>query len=476
MRSRRELLVAVALLTAAGVIAWRSTSGARNLDLISLYCGSHLASAGVDPYLLKPLASCERANWGKGTGIVLPAPQPGYDFAILALPAKLPFRVFEAPYFAIVLASLLLIAFAIGRLIQETPVVPLAALLPMSLLSASFYGGEKLLPFIAVAGICVSALLLSRKRYLGAAIAAAVAMCEPLVGFPAVLAMLLFVPRSRIATILCLGALAALSIAALGLRTNVEYATAALPIHARSEIAFPAQFGLAWVAHVFGTSDRAAVVIGNLCFVISLIVFLALARRVAFISARPEALVLLPPLAALCGSVYLHFWNFIVAVPAALVLAYCFAGTRWTRAIALLLIAVPWYVLTLWTSKSPFWWVTIASVVICAAYVSRRFLRGSEKIAAFALAAGVITLEIIANVHKLPATIASPDGARKVASFPFAPNALASSYWAMFVHEAYAGKDELNRDFIAKIPTWLGFAMLITSMARVVRTTCAQSR
>jgi hypothetical protein len=465
--ARRVLwvLLAAAFLVAAGVVVSHYARTAQRPDLIAFYCGGQVVAQGGDPYELQPLATCEHELAGNDPGVIRPVPVPGYDLAVLALPAMMSFHAFAALYIALTIAALLVAAFSLGRLLGLTRTwLVLASLVPIALLCVR-YG--QLLPLISVAAICVSALYLSRKQYVGASIAIAVAMCEPHMGLPAALALLLFVPRARMPVIVCGAVLAIISVAALGLAANVQYVRAELPSQARAEIGFPAQFSLSWALHAWGAGNRLAIVAGTLSFLIALVVLLWAAQKIASRTGELEALVLLPPSASLCGGVFLHIWNVMVAIPAAIYLIYRYSGVTWVRGLALLLVMVPWAILASWPLRSPFLLASMAMALICGAYIGTQATRNRVGIAAFSVGAAIFTFALVSIFHIVRMyTGDAATGAETVGVTYFSPTTLASSYWGTFLHASYPALSGFDRWFASKLATWFGLLILVAVVIR----------
>lgn len=444
----------------AAALVWHYARSVDRADLVAFYCGSRVAVTGHDPYLLQPLASCEHALAGSGGDVIRPAPAPGYFLAILGVVALLPFRAFAAIYFTLTLGALITCAYTLGKLFRLLPYVVLAALAPLAYVCFK-YG--QMLPVAAVAALCVSALLLSSRRHAAAGVAAGAAMCEPHVGLPSVLALVLFVPQARIATIATCALLGGISLATLGLAANVEYLTKELPSQARAEIVFPAQYGIPWLAHALGASDKAAVALGGVAFVVALVLVLAMSRRLAISFGRPEAFVLIPPLAALVG-VFLHAWNLMAAAPACLFLADCERGSaaKRTAVVALVLFVVPWFVLATWPLSTPLLWISALLVAICAYSLDRESASPqSQALFAAATACGVVALTVL--LHAAPTGTPRPSAtAGEMAALTYRPpTSLASTYWGAFLRDVYPAGSESARYVAAKIPMWAGLLLAL---------------
>lgn len=324
-----------------------ATSGA--FDFRAFYCAGYAVNAHANPYHTQPLASCERDRtdgyyraFARTT--VLPAPVPGYDLAVFAGLAHLPFGTARLLWGALLVCAIAAAIVALSRLGSVSLLAAFAALW-ISLALPSLQYGE-IIP-IAVASIAVAAVCARRGHWHASAAAAAVALCEPHLGLPVFLALLVWAPRTR-AVLLCAAAgLAAISIAAIGVQANVEYFTTVLPAHALSEIASDAQLSLSVVLYYAGVPGAAAVRAGTIWYVAMLAIAIPLARALASQTRDDAFLAAFPAGLALVGGSFMHVTDLPAALPLAF-LAYAYLPRQRALAVcAIVLLALPWWHLAL---------------------------------------------------------------------------------------------------------------------------------
>src|SRR5579862_4848300 len=223
-RHAQRLAFAV-LLVLLGIAALRDLSrlGAaapwRGMDdLPDFYCAGEALDQGKSPYTYEPLRTCEhRANTGdtfraqlfaSNPGIAVPAPQPPYDFLAFMALAKLPFGAARLVAAAGILIAVVLSAAVLSALFLPWEVV--GASLLLSTAYAAINTGQ-IVPF-ALLALAGSGLALARKRDAVAGILSALVAIEPAAGIPVIAAVLLFVPRARIAVALTVLALLGCSV------------------------------------------------------------------------------------------------------------------------------------------------------------------------------------------------------------------------------------------------------------------------
>jgi hypothetical protein len=407
----------LALATAAIAYVSRSAPESERASLYALYCGGRLAAGSQNPYLFRPLAACEHQA-ASPYAIVAPAAEPGYDLAAIEPIAALPFRVFAVICFAIIAGALCIAAASLGATIRCPPPLIGAALAPLAYICARH--GELLTP-VCLGAICLCAYFLSRRRYAAAGIATAVALCQPELGLPVAASLLLFVPRARRAVLSLAVVMGAISIIALGVRANVLYFLGELPRQARAEIAFPGQFGVPWVVHAFIGRSGAALALGSLAFVAATVILLLVARKTAVTFQRPEALALIPPVAAVSFGISTYDWSMLVAVPATLFVLFELRAPAWLGVAALSLVAIPWQAFATLSARTP------------------------EMAGA------------IAGLHA------------------FSPGALSSTYWQVYLQYAFP-RAATFAAFAWKVPTWAGLAIVLACILARTRAPATQLR
>lgn len=454
---RRIVLVAqvVALALIAGLVAWHFLRTARQAgDFIAFYCGGRAVAAQADPYLIEPIRSCEHSlSRGFAHNATLPAPIPGYVLAAFALLSYLPYSAAALIYAIATLIALGIEAVAVAALTRASPFLVLAALAPMAYVCLNL---GQFMPISASAGLAVSALLVARKQYTAAGIVCCVSMIEPHIALTAVLALLLWVSKARLAIAACGLVLLAVSLLTTGLSENWEYVTAVLPGMQRAETAYAMQYSTSWLAHVAGAPEGLALGIGTLSYLVLLIITLPLVRAFAAASNAEESMVLLSPLAAIIGAAFLHITQLIFALPAALYLLYRPAGGTRLCAAALLLVMVPWLIFAL-ERPSPFLAFTVA-MVAAVAYGAGKIVKGND-VSRRLYAAGsvLVMLVLIAAIRQVPIGSVRPNLVAQSRIATLSPHALSTQAWQMAIE---ASPDLTRRAFAAKIPTWLGVVLL----------------
>ena len=340
-------------------------------DFPDFFCAGDALDARASPYTYEPLHACEhRVNTGTtfrgrvfaaNPSLAVPAPQPAYDFLPFMALARLPFPLARVIHATAILVAVILSAAALAGL--GVPLSLAAAALLLSTAYAGLNTGQ-IVPF-SLAALALCGFLLSRGRdSLAGALAAATAI-EPTVGLPVALATLLFVPRARVALTITAAAFAAAALLLLGPNGLAAYFTGVLPAHAASELFFPFQYSLTYLATYAGLGSAAARAAGAVSYVLLLAVGLWLAPRTQRALARRELLVFIPALCAVTAGPFLHQEELSFALPALLVLAVATRGAaRAVLAAALCALSIPW--IAVWGMKQLF----LASLFVCAVILS----------------------------------------------------------------------------------------------------------
>jgi hypothetical protein len=337
-------IAAVLLIGAALGFGLLSSPDRGAYDFQAFYCAGEALREHADPYRSQPLGACERRVTA-GTyaalpaGVILPAPQPGYDIAGFALLSYLPFWLAKAVWGAVLAASitvLLIGLFAVTRL----PFGAIFAAFAASLIVPALGFGELFAMYGGALGATM--LCLQKKRFDLAGVAAAFTLVEPHLGLPVCAAVFLWSSRSRLSLAISAAALALISLAVLGAQQNVEYFTTVLPLQARSEITSDAQLGSAAVFYAMHVPAAAALMLALAWYVVlgALGVYAAgeLARRLdepAFLAATGAAF-------AVAGATFMHVTEVFAALPLAMLLCARVTGFRALAIAAMALLAIPW--------------------------------------------------------------------------------------------------------------------------------------
>jgi hypothetical protein len=315
------------------------------IDFRAFYCGAVVAAAHADPYRSEPLRSCEAAatlaaGFQQVPGLVVPAPLPGYAFALLSPLAHLPILLASAIWLVLGFAAVVATIVLVTRMTNVRPLWIALALVFSEGLASLLLG--QLVPFVTAA-LCACAYALRSGRPALAAVCAAAAMIEPHLGLPASLALFVWVPVARRALTACAAVLAALSIAFLGLPANVEYFTVVLPAHAHSEVAsFAGQYSLSALLYRIGVAAPAALRLAELSYVAMLALGVWLGKRCAVAFDDPAFVPLVPVALALVGGPFVHIHQMAAAIPAAFLLYAHLPAQRQTLRWALVFLAIPW--------------------------------------------------------------------------------------------------------------------------------------
>jgi hypothetical protein len=402
----------------------------------AFYCAGTAVRERADPYRVEPLRSCERRFEPTpiANGYVEPAPLPGYVLAFFALLSLLP------PKAAATAFALLLAAAAAGAARALAAIVPapswavLLAFVPLTLLNVAY--GE--LPPLATLAICAAGYLLVKERFSAAGVAVALALIQPNVGLPAALAVLLFVPRARVAIVATGAALAALSFVALGFAANVEYLARVLPLIANAEIVASDQYSLSHLLYMLGVSTGSALLAGKIWFACAAAAGIVLAGR----SSRRELLALLPPAAVTLFGIYLHDIQVLIAIPAALALAARVRGAAGAVATACAILLV-----VVWTQPARPVVLLIDAAGAFGAVLA--IAVANQRRIALAFAAAAATIVAVVGVQH-----ASPESVRLVTRpFDATPNELSPIAWGRYLRATPA----MLRPVIApQLLTWLG--------------------
>ncbi len=423
-------------------VPWRGMD-----DLADFYCAGAALDAGKSPYTYEPLRTCEhRANTGdtfrarlfqSNPGVAAPAPQPPYDFLAFMALAKLPFGAVRIVATLAILFAVVLCVAALGAL--GLPWEAAAASLALSTAYASLNTGQ-IVPFALLALIC-SGLALARRRDAIAGSLAALVAIEPTVGVPVIAALLLFVPRSRVAVLATLSALLLCSMLLVGPAGILSYVTSVLPAHAATELHFPYQYSLTYAAAFFGLDSDVARAVGFLGYVALAVAGLILASRASRALRRPELLVFVPALCSVFGGTFVHAEELCFALPALLVFATVLqARLRIIAVLALCTLSIPW--ILVWGEKQLF----LASLFVCAVILVR--LRVDLRIAAAALCAFAAVIYLFElNPPHLPAPLRLPR--------VYAPDELVQNEWRAYA-EGRSTHDLLW--FGIKLPSWAALA------------------
>ncbi|GAC1522262.1 MAG: hypothetical protein NVS2B8_03260 [Vulcanimicrobiaceae bacterium] len=452
----------VGVKTAGTLVASKSS------DFREFYCAGEAVVRRADPYRVEPLRSCTRRVEPRTdpAWLVTPAPLPGYTLALFALLATLPFDLARLVWEGACTASVLLAALALARLTRRSWILMLVVLLPTDGF-LNFNYGE--IPPLVIAALAVGALALERQKVALPAICAGIAMLEPHVGLPALIALFIARPRARVWAIGVAIALALTSVVAIGLPSNVEYFRFILPLQAAAEVMSNDQYSFTHVAATLGVAPPAAIALGSLWYLAMVILGVRLAvvlgrrRRLAYV-------LLIPPAAAVFGGSFVHDIEIAAALPLALLIFVDAPALRmWVLgAVICLLLPATSHRLTFF--PLPALSALLATIVLTRiAAQDRSPEQRGVLFASIALVAGAVVVWLSFGT---PAPHAH-GGARVVAiaAHPVSESAYAPVVWAAFIRSNVESSASSPRYLVEKIPAWLALTGLLGCSIRLALVT-----
>jgi hypothetical protein len=422
---------------------------------VAYVCGGEAVLERRNPYLVEPIRSCEARFDVIPPGAVEPAPLPPVTLAFFALFAALPKFAAALAWSGILFASYIAACLGLVRLAPRVPPVAIWSALAPSLLVLNPYFGET--PPLVAAALVLAGVGLRTQRFgwAAAAVSAAV-LFEPHVGAAAWLAMLIFVPRTRLLLVGLGVALAAASVLAVGYATTLSYVTTVLPAHSLSELPANDQYSLTSMLYQIGWPVRAALNAGIASYAIMLLLGCGFAPVFARRLGAPELIVFLPAAAVLFGGTFIHDVQMSLALPLAVVVANEAGPALRPLAYATMLLgAIP----EPWTGTVVLGFGAAAAFAVAW---GARSLRGGRA----ALAAGVAALAAYGLFAEAVHKIGARPSQVPLTFPPSPPGALAEPGWTAYVtavsHPATAG------EFVAKLTVYvlLGAALALVAFAR----------
>jgi hypothetical protein len=435
------------------------SSGTLLSDFRAFYCAAQLQIRGIDPYRQGPLYRCEAAPtaavlWRATGNVTDPAPLPPYTIAAFIPLQRLPFGVAALVWTGILIFAWAVVALVLRRITGYSWTVLCACLFFGAMMSVSL---GQIAP-LAIAAICLAALLLSVQQFSWAGAAAATAMIEPHVALPACLAVFVSVPRSRLPMIGVGLALLAISLV-FGVGRNLEYIHEVLPAHALSDVADVGQFSFTVLVHALGFSDRLASRAGTIWYVVMSFAGVLAAITMAKRSKSLPLLALLPMAFAVFGGVYVHWQQVVAAIPAALLLLRAQREPYWPLVASVIALAVPWmYVVG--------WGFLIPGAVAITGVLAWQLLKPALLTEAV-IVVGVFCALLLCN-HALAHQAAQPAFSTVVA-----PDQWADLSWGAYVRARIPIGHGVF--FWLHFPTWVGLAVVVTfASSRALRSVTLQ--
>jgi hypothetical protein len=446
------LAVICTLLPFAAQFYGDRTGGWLMVDFRAYYCAALAQRLGEDPYLADSLQDCESSTptpyYRAPRTVTVPAPYPPYVLAFYYPLTFLPFGVAAILWWLLLGASLVLAASALAR-IAAVPFLVAWAALVLSAGLTTFMAGN-VMP-IALVALVVAALFVHHGWNRAAATLMAVALIEPQVTLPALLALFIAVPNIRLRLMLIVALLGGISILS-GVGLTVEYLMTVVPAHALSEVSRDNQYSISTVLTAMGVPDVGAVITGSISYVIALGIGVFVALRLARRFQEPALVLLVPPAFSLLGGSFVHTVEIAAAVPAALVLF----RLTWPRSQALfpalLLLAVPWI---LATSASMF-----LAPLFPAAYLTYALLRRNGVLAVMTAAVSFILILGIFVLYAAPHAAVPPHAH----FYPPIDPGLAEASWRRFVLGNVTNRPVM---WLMRLPTWIGLALFAVCAAQL---------
>ncbi|HYW54372.1 MAG TPA: glycosyltransferase 87 family protein [Dongiaceae bacterium] len=424
-------------------------------DFRAFYCAGAAIAQHANPYLEEPLRGCE-AQAGPPAEpaflrpVALPAPLPPYALALFVPFGLLPFPLAAVLYGLLMIAAMTAATALFARVTSVSSVV-LNIVFAAITATVTYYVGQPVpLVFLALAG---AALFARGGRWWAAGACAVAASIEPHVALPALVAMLVALPRTRLPIVIAGALFGAVGILAVGLPTTVAYVRDVVPAHALAN-AFEWQFSLTSVLTSLGVAAPLAIRCGELMFAAMVALGVAVAVRLRALTGDAAVIVLIPPAFGVFGGVHVHFQQLAVAFPAIL---YVYARYPRVRALAaggLGLAMIPWNVMssTVLAGLSP-----LLAGAFGLLTVGRR---GGLALSA---AAALIGFSLLA----LALAGLGPPPAHFVAH-AYPPGALAEASWGDFSRSTLM-RPSLMMQWL-RVPTLVGIA---SGLAAIVRVACS---
>lgn len=437
----------------------------RATDFRAFYCAARVAREGQDPYLGAPLERCETHDAGTpepvpgSTTLLDPAPQPGYDFALMEPLALLPFFPAAVLWNALLAGCIILSAWLLRGLTGAPFLIPLAAFAIVLGYQTLPYGQLSPIPIVAM---CLAAYFLQAQRFAAAGIAAAFAMFVPQLGAPLCGALVLWQPNTRLALVATGALLAGLSLLALGFDVNVHYLAAALPAQQVAALDDPSQYSLTWLLHQFHASDAAALRVGSASYLVLLVLSIASAGRLARTLGLGPALALFPPAACTLLGPYIHIQQVAIALPFAIYAATKAARYRAIASLVVLVLALDWPAMKYLRLNA----LELLVIITLIAFA----MRGLPLVRRSTMLLSTVALYALFAfaAHRLPATEVFPHRAGSTTSALRYGADLASTQM-LVSREQGAWRDASWQMAAGKLPTWLALIALIWLGVRLAR-------
>jgi Glycosyltransferase family 87 len=421
-------------------------------DFRAFYCAGAAISQGADPYRAEPLRTCER-NAGPPAepaalhGVALPAPLPPYALLPFAALSRLPFPVAIAVYTSVLLAAMSASVVFLARITGATTLTLNIVFAAITAVFTYYLGQPVPLVFLALSA---AALLVRKRSWIAASACALAATMEPHMALPALLAMLVAFPRTRLPVVVGGAVLLVAGAYAVGAATSIEYVREVVPAHALAN-AFEWQFSLTSILTSLDVSAAVATRWGEIMFGLMTLLGIVVALRMRRLTGDNALVVIIPPAFAIFGGVHVHYQQLAIAFPAVLYVIVRYPQVRALATAGLALAMIPWNVMS--TSL-----LVGASPLLAGAFAG--MLLGPRRGIYFAAAAALIGFAFLA--------LASAGYGPPLIAFtphPSSPEALAEVSWGDFSH-AILMRSSVMMQWL-RLPTLLGLAAGLLAIARI---------
>jgi hypothetical protein len=427
-------------------------------DFRAFYCAGNAIGQHANPYLEEPLRTCEAQTGPPAEPaflhrVAVPAPLPPYALLLFVPFARLPFPIAIAAYLALLIGSMSAATLLFSRLAGTSSVLMNLVFAGITATVTYYVGQPMPLVFLAMAG---AAYFLQQGRWIAASACAVVASIEPHVALPAILAMFVAFPRTRLPLMLGGAVLGLISVCAVGLPTSIAYVRDVVPAHALAN-AHEWQFSLTSILTSAGIAATPAVRLGELMFAATTALGIVVAHRLWRAGGDPVVMVLVPPAFGVFGGVHVHFQQLAIAFPAFLWIYARDPGTRNLVATGLALAMIPWNVV----GSS-----ALAGISPLLVGVFSAETMGQRRGLVLAAVAAVIGFSLLAFAYLGlgPATV-------HFVGHPYPPHALAEESWGAFSRAALARPSFMMQWL--RIPTMVGLACGLLAIVRVAYTQSA---
>jgi hypothetical protein len=336
--------VLAAVIIVVGTARWLTVPSLHTSGFNVVWCAGQAVLNHRDPYLQEPIHSCEAAHGSAMGPAAFPAPQPPYAQALFALVALVPHDVALLMWEIAALLAACAVAWSVARL-AGMPLWAAAAATVVPMLIPTVKVAS--VPPMALTLVVLAALALRYERVVVAVVLLALASVQINIAAPALLCLLIVLPKARIPVLVAGAVMAALSLLVLGPALCVEYVTRILPAQAAAETMMSMQYSLTALLAAGGVAESTARAIGG----VQALTFITLGIVSAALLYRRDGdaawLALLPAGFAAIGGVYLHSEEVAYAI-APLALLSTQRGAIWAK-IGLILLSSPIF----WAASIP---------------------------------------------------------------------------------------------------------------------------